>query len=224
MRGRSQQEEEDREDSRQEGGGREGEEGEDEVLHFHQSRMEERTESILQRKDNRYGYSCHAPLRASQSVLSLTETSSSQATPRRLVPMRCLTPAGSTSDKMTPKSDKLPACLSPHSHLRRNTLPSVMVVPPLLHLPPLVTQSNSHLQVPPSKSRSMVFLPHPPSSSPPASSSRASTRPALLPPLPLASSVTSLVAPPAPCCSERSRRSLRRHSVQLEQIGGGGTI
>ncbi|XP_076605181.1 uncharacterized protein LOC143331903 [Chaetodon auriga] len=230
MRERSQQEAEDREDSRQEGGGTEDEEGEDEVLCFHQSRMEERTESRVQRRDNRYGgenySSCHGEVlqRASQSVLSLTETSSSQATPRRPVPRRCLTPGGSTSDKVTPKSDKLPACLSPHSHLRRNTLPSVTVVPPLLHLPPLVNQSDSHLQVPPFKSRSMVFLPHPPSSSPPSSSSRASVRLALLPPLPLASSVTSLVAPPASCCSERSRRSRRRHSVQLEQIGGGGTI
>ncbi|XP_070834679.1 ankyrin repeat domain-containing protein 34C [Chaetodon trifascialis] len=231
MRERSQQEEEGREDSRQEGGGTEDEEGEDEVLCFHRSRMEERTESRVQRRDSRHGgenyNSCHGEVlqRASLSVLSLTETSSSQATPRRLVPRRCLTPGGSTSDKVTPKSDKLPACLSPHSHLRRNTLPSVMVVPPLLHLPPLVNQSDSHLQVPPFKSRSMVFLPHPPSSSPPSSSSsRASVRPALLPPLPLASSVASLVAPPASCCSERSWKSRRRHSVQLEQIGGGGTI
>ncbi|KAM9341546.1 ankyrin repeat domain-containing protein 34B [Symphorus nematophorus] len=195
-------EEGDREDSR-----REDEEGEDEEPHFHQSRVEERTERVVQRTDNRYGgenyTSCQGDFlqRVSQSVLSLTEMSSS---PRRLIP-------------------KLPACVSPHSHLRRNTLPSVTVDPPLLHLPPLVDQSDSHLQVPPSKSRSMVFLPHPPSSSPPSSSSRASVRPALLPQLPLASSVTSLVAPPASsCCGERSRRSLRRHSVQLEQIGRGG--
>eukprot|EP00064_Thunnus_orientalis_P016080 superscaffoldBa00003108_g16143 len=147
-------------------------------------------------------------------------------TQSRMAPKRCLTPGGSNSDKMTPKScaDKLPARPSPHSQLRRNTLPSVTVVPPLLHLPPLVNQSDSHLRVPtpisPSKSRSMVFLPHPPSSSPPSSSSRPSVRPALLSLLPLASSVTSLVAPPASCCSER--RSLRRHSVQLEQIRGGG--
>ncbi len=221
-RERSPQEEGDREDSRS--GGRE-----DEEPHFYQSRMEERTESAVKRRDNRYGgenyNSRHEDFlpRVSQSIVSLTEMSSFQATPRRLVPKM----GGSTSDTMTLRSDKLPACLSPHSQLRRNTVPSVMVVPPLLHLPPLVHQSDSHLQVPaqlsPSKSRSVVFLPHPPSSPPP--SSRASVRPALLPPLQLASSVTSLVAPPASCCSERSRRSLRRHSVQLEQIrGGGGTI
>ncbi|XP_044023231.1 ankyrin repeat domain-containing protein 34B isoform X2 [Siniperca chuatsi] len=221
MRERTLREEGDREDSR---GGREDEEGEDEKPHFHQSRMEQGTERLVQRRDNRCGRenysSCHGDFlpRVSQSVFSLTEMSSSQATPRSLVPTRCLTSGASTLDKMTQKSDKLPACLSPHSQLRRNTLPSVMVVPPVLHLPPLVNQSDSHLQVPPSKSRSVVFLPHPPSSS----SSRAPARPALLPPLPLASSVTSLVAPPASGCSERSRRPLRRHSVQLEQMGGGG--
>ncbi|XP_070775822.1 ankyrin repeat domain-containing protein 34B [Enoplosus armatus] len=236
MRERSLRQEGDRgADSRRERGGWEEAEGEDEETDFHQSRMGEGTESVVRRRDNRYGAenynSCHEdfPLRVSQSVVSLKERSSSQATPRRLVPKRCLTPGASTSDSITQKSDQLPACLSPHSQLRRNTLPSVTVVPPLLHLPPLVNQSDSHLQVPtqtsPSKSRSMVFLPHPPVSSPPSSSSRAPVRPAVLPPLPLASSVTSLVAPPASCCSERSRRSQRRHSVQLEQIrGGGGTI
>ncbi|XP_037652313.1 ankyrin repeat domain-containing protein 34B isoform X2 [Sebastes umbrosus] len=220
MRESGQREEGDREDS---GRG-------DEEPQFQQSRMEERKESVVQRRDNRYGgenySSCREDFlpRLSQSVLSLTEMSSSQASPSRLFPKRCLTPGGSTLDNMTLKScaDKLPACLSPHSQLRRNTLPSVMVVPPPLHLPPLVDQSASHLQVPTSKSRSMVFLPHPPSSSPPSSSSRASARPALLPRRPLASSVTSLVAAPASCCSERSSRSPRRHSVQLEQIRGGG--
>lgn len=224
MRERSLQEG-DREDLRRD------EEEEDEKSHFHQSGKEERRENVVQRRDNRHGgenySSCHEDFipRVSQSVLSLTEVCSSPAAQSRMAPKMCQTPGGSTSDKMTPKScvDKLPAFPSPHSQLRSYTLPSVTVVPPLLHLPPLVNQPDSHLRVPmpvsPSKSRSMVFLPHPPSSSPPSSSSRASVRPALLPLLPLASSVTSLVAPPACCCSER--RLLRRHSVQLEQIRGG---
>ncbi|XP_073339216.1 uncharacterized protein [Pagrus major] len=224
MRERSPQEEE--EDSK-----KDDEEGEDVEPHF-QCRVEERIE--VQKRDDRYrgeNYnSCHGDFlqRVSQSVLSLTEMSSSQATPRRLDPKRCVTPGGSPSDQLTPRRDSLPACLSPSSHLRRNTLPSVTMFPPPLHLPPLVNRSDSRLQVPtqvpPFKSRSMVFLPHPPSSSPPSSSasSRASVRPASLPPLPLASSVTSLVAPPDSSCSERSRRSPRRHSVQLEQIGGRG--
>ncbi len=197
--------------------------------HFHQSRMEERTERVVQRRDSscegQKCDSCHGDFlpRVPQSVVSLTEMNSPQSTPRTLM---CLTPGSATLDKTTHNSDKLPACPSPHSRSRRNTLPSITVVPPLLHLPPLVNQSDSHLQVPtqvsPFKSRSMVFLPHPPSSSPPSTSSRASVRPALLPPLPLATSVTSLVAPPSSSCTERSRGSVRRHSVQLEQIGGGG--
>ncbi|XP_042244963.1 ankyrin repeat domain-containing protein 34B [Thunnus maccoyii] len=226
MRERSLQEEGDRQDLRRD------EKEEDEKSYSHQSGMEERRESVVQRRDNSYGgenySSCHEDFipRVSQSVLSLIDVCSSSAAQSRMAPKRCLTPGGSNSDKMTPKScaDKLPARPSPHSQLRRNTLPSVTVVPPLLHLPPLVNQSDSHLRVPtpisPSKSRSMVFLPHPPSSSPPSSSSRPSVRPALLSLVPLASSVTSLVAPPASCCSER--RSLRRHSMQLEQIRGGG--
>ncbi|XP_071355032.1 ankyrin repeat domain-containing protein 34B [Trachinotus anak] len=236
MRERSLQEEGDGEDLRREGGASEDEEGEDEdeESHFYQSRTEGRRESKVDRRDNRHGgenyNSCHEDFlpRASQSVSSLTEMkSSSQVTPSREVPKRL---GATTLDKKTQRSsvDKLPACPSPHSQLRRNTLPSVMVVPPLLHLPPLVNQSDSHLQIPTqmslSKSRSMVFLPHPPSSPTTPSSSRASARPALLPPLPLTFSVTSLVAPPASCCSERSRRSLRRHSVQLEQIRGGGQM
>ncbi|XP_062296840.1 ankyrin repeat domain-containing protein 34B [Scomber scombrus] len=224
MRERSLQEDGDREDLKRD------EEEEDETSHVHQSGMEERREITVQRRDNSYGgenySSCHEDSipRVSQSVVSLTEVCSSPAAQSRMAPKRNLTPGGSTADKMTPKScaDKLPACPSPYSQRRRNTLPSVMVVPPLLHLPPLVNQPDSHLQVPtpvsPSKSRSMVFLPHPPSSSPPSSSSRPSVRPAILSLLPLASSITSLVAPPTSCCSER--RSLRRHSVQLEQIRG----
>ncbi|XP_040917123.1 ankyrin repeat domain-containing protein 34B [Toxotes jaculatrix] len=234
-RERSLHEEGDREDLRWEGGGSEDEGGEDEgeESHFHQSKVEEeRRERMVHRRFKRYGgenyNSCREDFlpRVSQSVLSLTEMSLSQASSSRLAPQNCLTPGGSTLDKTTQNNsgDKLPACPSPHSQLRRNTLPSVMVVPPLLHLPPLVNQSDSHLQVPTqaslSKSRSMVFLPHPPSSSTPPSSSRASVRPAVLPPLPHAVSVTSLVAPPTSCCNERSRRSLRRHSAQLEQIRG----
>lgn len=224
MRERSSPEEGRREDSMKERGGREDKGREDEEPHFHQFRLEKKVESEAQRSDHRYGrenynssYEDFLP-RLSRSLLSLTETSLSHSNPRSLVPKRCLTPGGATLDKMTAKCDKLPA--SPHFHLRRNTLPSVTLTPPLLHLPPLVNQSDSHLQAPtqvlPSKSRSFGFLPHPPSSCPP----RASVRAALLPLLPLTSSVTSLVAPPASCCSERSRRSLRRHSVQLEQIGG----
>uniref|UniRef100_UPI0037E75A52 ankyrin repeat domain-containing protein 34B n=1 Tax=Semicossyphus pulcher TaxID=241346 RepID=UPI0037E75A52 len=198
MKERSEQTEEDREDSRRE----EGEEA-----YFYQFRVEERKE-----RGYRFGKENFSP-RVSQSLLSLADISSSQAFPRRLLPR-------------SPKSslDKLPSCPSPLSPLRRNTLPSVTVVPPPLHLPPIA--NHSHLQVPPFKSRSMVYLPHPPSSSPPpSSSSRASFRPGLLPPLQPASSVTSLVEPPTSCCnSERSRRSLRRHSVQLEEIRGGETF
>ncbi|XP_036927000.1 ankyrin repeat domain-containing protein 34B [Acanthopagrus latus] len=225
MSKRSPQDEE--EDEEEEDSERDDEEGADVELHS-QRRAE------VQRRDDRYGgenyISCRGDFlqRVSQSVLSLTEMSSSQVTPTGPDPRSCVTAGGSPSDQRTQRRDSLPACLSPSSHLRRNTLPSVTVFPPLLHLPPLVNRSDSHLQVPthrpPFKSRSMVFLPHPPSSSPPSSSSssssKASMRPASLPPLPLASSVTSLVAPPASSCSERSRRSPRRHSAQLEQIGG----
>ncbi|XP_037833712.1 ankyrin repeat domain-containing protein 34B isoform X2 [Kryptolebias marmoratus] len=120
------------------------------------------------------------------SVLSLTEE-------------LCSTPGGPASPS--------------HSQLRRNTLPSVTLVPPLLHLPPLLNQSDSRLQVPsqvlPSERRAAVFQPHPP---------RSSLRPASLPPL--ASSATSLVAPPACCYSDRGGTSRRRHSVQLEQARG----
>ncbi|XP_070698530.1 ankyrin repeat domain-containing protein 34B [Pempheris klunzingeri] len=187
MRERSQQDEGAREGERRRGrGGREDEEGQDEGPRFPQPRIEERTKSVVQRRDKKYGGENYNSWRGdflprvSQSVLSLTETSSSQSTPRRLIPKMCLAPGASTSVKMGQNScvDKLPACTSPHSQLRRNTLPSVTVVPPL-HLPPLVSQSDSHLQVPPSKSSSMVFVPHPPRSSPPSSSSRASVGPVL---------------------------------------------
>lgn len=218
MRKRSPHEEEDSDD-------REG--TEEETLHFHQSRLEEQRDRV-RRRANRYrggnfssGYEDFCP-RVSQSLLSLTELS--QATISSLAPKKGFTPGGSTLDKVTSSSTKLPACRSPHSHLRRNTLPSVTIIPPPLQLPPLVHQSDSHLQVPikvlPSESRSMRFLPHPPSSAPPSSSSRSSTRPALLPSLPLGSSAASLVSPPAPC----NKRSLRRHSVQLEHIRGGEDI
>ncbi|KAM6912228.1 LOW QUALITY PROTEIN: ankyrin repeat domain-containing protein 34B [Xenentodon cancila] len=43
-----------------------------------------------------------------------------------------------------------------------------------------------------------------------------SMRPTLLPPLPLASSATSPVAPPASCYNERSRRTSHPYSAQLE--------
>ncbi|KAM9842915.1 ankyrin repeat domain-containing protein 34C [Aulostomus maculatus] len=195
-----QEEERDRDDLRRD---RRGEEGEGSQLH--QSRVEERM--LVQRGDNRCGgenySSCNQDFftGVSQSVLSLPEMCSSHP------PWRCLTPEGSTSEQMAPKSsvDTLPACPPPYSRLRRNTLPSVTVVPTLLHLPPL---SHSHLQVPgqvsSSLSRSMVFLPHPPNSPPPSP-----CRAPVIPPLPpLASSVTSLVAPPPlSCSSERSRRS-----------------
>ncbi|KAM7403324.1 hypothetical protein PAMA_003990 [Pampus argenteus] len=218
MKERSLQEEGDGEDLRRD---------EDEKSHFHQSGIEEKKESVVQSRDNRHGGENYSSCREDFIPrVSQSEVCSSPAVQSRTVPERCLTPGGSNSDNMTPKScvEKLPTFPSARFQLRRNTLPSVMVVPPLLHLPSLVNQPDSHLRVPtpvsPSKSRSLVFLPHPPSSCPPSSSCRASVRPALLPLLPLASTVTSsLVAPPASCCSER--RSLRRHSVQLEQIRGG---
>ncbi|XP_069008961.1 ankyrin repeat domain-containing protein 34C [Embiotoca jacksoni] len=214
----------DGQDLRRERGRREDEEGEDEdeASHFHPSRMEKRRESLVQRGESRCGGEncCHEgfSLRASQSVLSLIEMNSSHAQSSSIALRRCPTPGGSTSDL------KLPPCTSPRSQLRRNTLPSVTVVPPLLHLPPLAIQSDSHLQVAaqvsPSKRRTAVFLPHPPSSFPRPTFSEASARPAVLPPLPLASSVTSPVAPSASCYGERGRRPQRRHSVQLEQIRG----
>ncbi|XP_029900743.1 ankyrin repeat domain-containing protein 34B [Myripristis murdjan] len=219
MRERSLQDKGDREDLRREGGRHEDEEreDEDEKANFHQSRMDWRRGSTAQRRDNRYGGLSYNDFhedffpRVSQSLISLTEVCSSQAAQSRLAPERHLASGGSTSDRMTPKScvDKLPACFS-----RRNTLPSVTVVPPPLHLPPLVSQSESHLQVPAQlslcRSTNVEFHPHPPSPSPSSPSSRASVRPALLP----------LVAPPASPCSDKGRKSLRRHSVQLDQIRG----
>lgn len=218
------------EDSDERGGREEEAEEEDGTPHFHQSRLEEQRDSRVRRRatrcrggnfNSRYEDFCP---RVSRSLLSLTEMNLSQATLSSLVPKKGFTPGGSTWDKVTPSGTKLPACQSPHSHLRRNTLPSVTIIPPPLHLPPLVHQSDPHLQVPikvlPSESRSIMFLPHPPSSAPPSSSSRTSMRPALLPSLPLGSSAASLVSPPAPC----NKRLLRRHSVQLEHIRGGEDI
>ncbi|KAM4542808.1 ankyrin repeat domain-containing protein 34B [Odontesthes bonariensis] len=195
-----------------------GKEGEDEEQYFHRSRVDESKEGMAHRRDGIYGgenyNSCLGDLtpEASQADLSLPEMSSSRAKSSSAVLKRSTAPGGPALDKRLP-----------HSQLRRNTLPLVTVVPPLLHLPPLVTQSDSHLQLPtkasPSKSRATPFLPHPPTSSPPCSPSKASIRPALLPPLAPASSATSLVAPPASCHRDRSRKSLRRHSAQLERIG-----
>lgn len=209
VRERSLQEDGQKEALRRDNGRKKDEEEKKQSL-FHQSMVEERREGKVQRKDNRYGGENYNrcledfSLKVSHSVLSPTEMSSTPATLNNVVLKRCLTPAG------------LPTCLPPHSQVRRNTLPFVTVDAPLLHFPPLVSQSSSHLQVPtqvsPSKRRTMVFLPHPPSSCPP---SKASARPGL-PPLPLASSVTSLDAPSASCCTERNGGSLRRHSVQLE--------
>lgn len=210
------------EDARKERGGRGDEEGEDERTHFNDFGMEE---------ERRRGREEFLP-RISQSLISLTDMNLSQVASTRLVPRKCLTSGGPT---FTPKSNNLPPCGSPPSHLRRNTLPSLQVTPPLLHLPPLDIQSESHLQVPTqvlaSKSRSITFLPRlataclPPSSySQAPSAHRASLRPALPPSLPHASSVASLVAPPASRCSERSRRSLRRHSVQHEPTPGGEAV
>ncbi|XP_008290092.1 ankyrin repeat domain-containing protein 34B [Stegastes partitus] len=191
-------------------GGRKEDEDEDEGSRLHESRVAQRRDNTHE-GENYSSCSEDFSLRASQSVLSLTEMNSAHV--KSSILRRCQTPGGSNSD------DKLPACPPGHPRLRRNTLPSVTVVPPLLHLPPL----DSHLQVPtqasPSRSRRMAFLPHPPSSSPP---SRASARPALLPPL--SSSVTSLVAPSSSGCSDRSRRSQRRHSAQLEQLTGGALM
>ncbi|XP_017158041.1 uncharacterized protein LOC103458468 isoform X3 [Poecilia reticulata] len=125
------------------------------------------------------------------------------------VPKRIPSPGGSDT--------KLSACSSPRFYLRRNTLPSVTAINPPLHLPPLTKQPDSHLQVPanvlPAGIRRVSwFQPRPPcSSSPPTS---ASSRAALLPLLPQAS---SLFAPPGLSHRERSRRSPRRHSAQLEQ-------
>ncbi|XP_040054619.2 ankyrin repeat domain-containing protein 34B [Gasterosteus aculeatus] len=133
--------------------------------------------------------------RLSQSVLSPAEGRSPQGGQSRPDPQRSFAPGGST--------------LLHHSQLRRNTLPSVTA----LHLPPLA--DHPHLRVPTrvstSESRRMVFLPQPPGSSPPSSSSRGSARPAVLPRLSLTSSAGS----------DRSKRALRRHSVQLEQMGVG---
>ncbi|KAM3595273.1 uncharacterized protein V6R79_020931 [Siganus canaliculatus] len=191
-------------------GGSKDEEGEGEEPCFYQS----------MRDDRHVGENHSRSLRdflprLSQSVLSLTDFSSSRVTSKTVAPERGIIPGTSASRLTAPQNGPLPVC-----HLRRNTLPSVTVDPPLLHLPPLVKQSDPHLQVPTqvssSNRRSMMFLPHPPNTSPPSSSPRSSARPVFLPPLTLASSVSSL------CSGETSARSLRRHSVQLEQIGGGG--
>lgn len=198
-----------------EGGGRTNEHREDEESLLHQSKTEEPREL----------YNCYKVLhpRVSQSLVSLTEVCSSQATSSRFIPEKDVAPGASTSDKTIQKSsaDKLPACPPPHCQLRRNTLPSVVLAPPLLRLPPIFNQSKSHLQVPTQvscwKSRSMVFLPHPPYYSAPSSSSSTALLVRSLPPLPH-TSVASLDAASATCCSERNNRSLRRHSVQLEQI------
>ncbi|XP_016518697.1 ankyrin repeat domain-containing protein 34B isoform X2 [Poecilia formosa] len=124
------------------------------------------------------------------------------------VPKRILSPGGSDT--------KLSACSSRRFYLRRNTLPSVAAVNPPLHLPPLTKQPDSRLQVPAnvlpagSSRRVSWFQPRPPCSSSPLTSARA----ALLPLLPQAS---SLFAPAGFSHRERSGRSPRRHSAQLEQ-------
>ncbi|XP_047467524.1 ankyrin repeat domain-containing protein 34B [Mugil cephalus] len=197
------------EDLRRERGAKEDDGGgEDEERLCHR---EESGGGLVQRRDNRHGGENYSE-DFSQPVLPLAQMSSSHAARDGVILKR--TPGGLTSDR------KLPACPPPHPQLRRNTLPSVTVIPPPVHLPPLANQSRSHLRVPtrlsPSGSKTRAFQPHPPSSSPPHG--RTSARRALLPPLPLASSLASLAAPPASCHSERSRRSVRRHSVQLEQM------
>lgn len=125
-----------------------------------------------------------------QPVLSLMEM------------LRCSTPGGSASD------EELSDCPSSQEHS-----PLVTLVPPPLHLPSSTNQSDSHLQVPshvsPSRHGTMESQPHPACSS---------LKPASLPPL--ASSATSLVAPLTCIYSDRSRRSLHRHSEQLEQTRG----
>ncbi|KAM4625283.1 uncharacterized protein ACJ7VT_003753 [Polymixia lowei] len=197
---------------------------EDKKISLNRSRAVGRRESKVQGRSNGYrgenydGRHKDSLPRISQSLLSLTEG----AARSRLDPERSLTLGGSTRKSPV---DKLPDCLSPRWRARRSTLPSLMAVPPLLHLPPLLNQSDAHLQVPyqvsAPKGIGGVVQPHPPSSSLSSSSFLAQGRHASLPPIPLTSSVTSLVAPPASLCSERSRRSPRRHSVQLEQITGG---
>ncbi|KAE8290078.1 Ankyrin repeat domain-containing protein 34B [Larimichthys crocea] len=72
----------------QEGGdGEDDKEGEDEEPHFHQYRIDGRTEEAVQRRSGGENYSsCRGDFlqRVSQSLLSLTEMSSSQVTSRRL--------------------------------------------------------------------------------------------------------------------------------------------
>ncbi|XP_061599253.1 ankyrin repeat domain-containing protein 34B [Cololabis saira] len=188
--------------------------GEEEKIHFPQSRVGEGREGMIQSNaeggENSNSCCCKGlslTLRASQSVLSLTEMSCSHFRPSSSVHPGCVTPRCSVW------GEKLPACPSIHLQRRRNTLPSVTVVPPPLHLPPL-NQSHSPLQAPGkcslSKSRTIVSLSPPPSSSPPGPPFKGSARATLLPPLALASSTTSPAAPPArpaSCYSERSRSS-----------------
>ncbi|XP_037342976.2 uncharacterized protein LOC119227891 [Pungitius pungitius] len=195
MRERSLREEEaGGEDSRRRKGGEEP--------HCHQAGLQRRPERLCRGADGACREGFLPGL--SQWALSLAEVRLPQAARSRPVPDRSFGPGGSSSPH--------------HSQLRRNTLPSLAVVPPALHFPRLA--DHSHRRVPTAESRSLVFLPHPPASSPPSSSSRGSARPALLPRLSLTSSVTFLVA--ALAGSDRSRRAQRRHSVQLEQMGGGG--
>nr|XP_040054620.1 ankyrin repeat domain-containing protein 34A isoform X3 [Gasterosteus aculeatus aculeatus] len=186
MRERRLQEEADREDPRRERRGDEEPRCPRSGVQRRPKRLEGETEDAC-REDFLPGLS--------QSVLSPAEGRSPQGGQSRPDPQRSFAPGGST--------------LLHHSQLRRNTLPSVTA----LHLPPLA--DHPHLRVPTrvstSESRRMVFLPQPPGSSPPSSSSRGSARPAVLPRLSLTSSAGS----------DRSKRALRRHSVQLEQMGGG---
>lgn len=157
-------------------------ESEDQTVPF-QSKIEATGESSLQRNDQRtrQSSSYHQNPRISQSVLLLTELSSSPEATESSV-------------------DRLPLCRSPYSQHRRNTMPSLTLVPPVLHLPPLVNQSDSYLKTPSqeslSKSESTFFLPHPPSSAPPLST-RPSVRSTLLKPRALGSSPRSLVVPPS---------------------------
>ncbi|XP_062326287.1 ankyrin repeat domain-containing protein 34A isoform X2 [Osmerus eperlanus] len=208
----------------QEGGGDDGEKGiEEEWRKYVHPHREGRRESRVKEGERDGGQNLHKHLKdrssgASRPLFSPTKECQTQAAEGKLTPERKLNPGALTSDKAhswKSSVDKLPPCPSSRSHGRRNTLPSLTVIPPTLHLPPLIHQaswtSDSHLQIPApvAPRRGLTHPAHPPSPC-----TRPPPRPSFLPPLPL---TTPCFAPPLPLSGERGRRSPRRHSVQLEQ-------
>ncbi|KAM6973036.1 uncharacterized protein FYW47_003133 [Aplochiton taeniatus] len=152
----------------------------------------------------------HSSFRASPSLLLPKEGHPPRAVESSLTPER-------PPDLFKWKSsvDRLPPCPSPHGQGRRNTLPSLTVIPPSLRLPPLNQQSDSYLQVPTRglSTGSLVRQSHPLKLPPPLSPHRAALKPSFLPPL--APTNSSLVAPLVSLGAERSRASLVTPPISL---------